>query len=142
MPAPTLDLAVAADLIERADAIVEGALAELLERGGVDENDALAYDVAHAASALATARSVLAYATKGDTESNLVAAFLALALSDLAGRVLGRESLWRVTPEWFSPFSSFVADYRDTSFLATLAESPDHAPAPRRGLRNGRGPLP
>jgi (2S)-methylsuccinyl-CoA dehydrogenase len=124
MPAPTLDLAVAADLIERADAIVEGALAELLERGGVDENEALAYDVAHAASALATARSVLAYATKGDTESNLVAAFLALALSDLAGRVLGRESLWRVTPEWFSPFSSFVADYRDTSFLATLAESP------------------
>jgi (2S)-methylsuccinyl-CoA dehydrogenase len=124
MPAPTLDLAVAADLIERADAIVEGALAELLERGGVDENEALAYDVAHAASALATARSVLAYATKGDTESNLVAAFLALALSDLAGRVLGRESLWRVTPEWFSPFSSFVADYRDTSFLATLAETP------------------
>lgn len=124
MPAPTLDLAVAADLIERADAIVEGALAELLERGGVDENEALAYDVAHAASALATARSVLAYATKGDTESNLVAAFLALALSDLAGRVLGRESLWRLTPEWFSPFSSFVADYRDTSFLATLAESP------------------
>jgi len=124
MPAPTLDLAVAADLIERADAIVEGALAELLERGGVDENEALAYDVAHAASALATARSVLAYATKGDTESNLVAAFLALALSDLAGRVLGRESLWRVTPEWFSPFSSFVADYRDVSFLANLAETP------------------
>jgi len=124
MPAPTLDLAVAADLIERADAIVEGALAELLERGGVDENEALAYDVAHAASALATARSVLAYATKGDTESNLVAAFLALALSDLAGRVLGRESLWRLTPEWFSPFSSFVADYRDVSFLANLAETP------------------
>ena len=124
MPAPTLDLAVAADLIERADAIVEGALAELLDRGGVDENEALAYDVAHAASALATARSVLAYATKGDTESNLVAAFLALALSDLAGRVLGRESLWRVTPEWFSPFSSFVADYRDVSFLANLAETP------------------
>ena len=124
MPAPTLDLAVAADLIERADAIVEGALAELLERGGVDENEALAYDVAHAASALATARSVLAYATKGDTESNLVAAFLALALSDLAGRVLGRESLWRLTPEWFRPFSSFDADYRDVSFLANLAETP------------------
>jgi len=124
MAAPALDLAVAADLIARADAIVEGALRELAARGGVDENESLAYDAAHAASALATARSVLVYATKGQDEANLVAAFLAIALSDLAARVLGRESLWRVGPEWFTPFSSFVATYRDAAFLSTLAESP------------------
>ncbi len=123
MPAPTLDLAVAADLIERADAIVEGALAELLERGGVDENEALAYDVAHAASALATARASLAYAAKGEVESRLVAAFLAIALSDLAARVLGRESLWAVEDEWYRPFAAFVTTYRDPQFVAGLAEN-------------------
>jgi (2S)-methylsuccinyl-CoA dehydrogenase len=124
MTAPTFDLALAAALIERADNVVEGGLRELLERGGVDENEALAYDVAHAASALATARSVLDYSTKGDEEAQLVAAFLALALSDLAARVLGRESLWRVEANWFSPFATFVATYRDAAFLGSLAESP------------------
>jgi (2S)-methylsuccinyl-CoA dehydrogenase len=124
VPVPPLDVAEAARLIELGDATVEGGLQELLARGGVDENEALAYDLAHAASALATARSVLAYATKGEEEARLVAAFLAIVLSDLATRVLGREKLWRVEPEWFAPFSSFVADYRDPAFLSALAESP------------------
>jgi (2S)-methylsuccinyl-CoA dehydrogenase len=122
--APPLDVAEAARLIELADDVVEGGLHELLARGGADENEALAYDLAHAASALATARAALTYAAQGDEEARLVAAFLAIALGDLASRVLGRETLWRVSPEWFTPFSSFVAAYRDAAFLASLAETP------------------
>jgi hypothetical protein len=57
----------------------------------------------------------------------LVAAFLALALSDLAERVLGREAMWRVETEWFTPFSSFVARHREPAFLAALAEIPGAA---------------
>ncbi|HVA53684.1 MAG TPA: acyl-CoA dehydrogenase family protein [Acidimicrobiales bacterium] len=124
MSTPTLDLDVAATIIDQANGVLTGALRELAKRGGVDANQSLAYDLAHAASALATARSCLAYAAQGDVEAQLVAAFLALALVDLATRALGREASWGLDAAWFTPFHSFVATYRDPSFLSTLAESP------------------
>ncbi len=124
MSSTALDLDVAATLIDHAQSVIEGALREIVARGGVDQNEGLAYDLAHAASALATAKSCLNYAAKGDDEARLFAAFLALTLADLANRVLGREALWGVGPTWFAPFQSFVAAYRESSFLASLAESP------------------
>jgi (2S)-methylsuccinyl-CoA dehydrogenase len=124
MPTPPVDIDETAELIERGNEVITSAFVTLDERGGVDANETIAYDLAHAASALATARSCLAYAARGDEEARLVAAFLALALSDFAGRVLGRESAWGLEEEWFAPFRSFVATYRDPSFLSTLAESP------------------
>jgi len=124
MPTPVLDLDVATALVDRADDVLAGALRELAKRGGVDANETLAYDLAHAASALATVRSCLTYAKKGELEAQLVAAFLALVLTDLATRALGREASWGVEATWFTPFQSFVATYRDPSFLSTLAESP------------------
>ncbi len=124
MPAPPVDLDATAELIERGHEVITSALGVLDGRGGIDANETLAYDLAHAASSLAAARSCLTYAARGDVEARLVAAFLALALSDLAGRVLGRESSWGLEDDWFTPFRSFVTTYRDPSFLSTLAESP------------------
>ena len=124
MPTPVPDLDVAAALIDQADDVLTGALRELAKRGGIDANETLAYDLAHAASSLAAARSCLSYAAKGDVEAQLFAAFLALVLADLATRALGRESSWGLDATWFTPFQSFVATYRDPSFLSTLAESP------------------
>jgi len=106
MTAPPLDLVNASELVARAQSVIDGALANLERGGGVDAHQSLAYDVAHAASALATARASLAYAAKGEVESRLVAAFLAIALSDLAARVLGRESFWAVEDEWYRPFAA------------------------------------
>jgi len=123
MTAPPLDLVNASELVARAQSVIDGALANLERGGGVDAHQSLAYDVAHAASALATARASLAYAAKGEVESRLVAAFLAIALSDLAARVLGRESLWAVEDEWYRPFAAFVTTYRDPQFVAGLAEN-------------------
>ncbi|HEV3266974.1 MAG TPA: acyl-CoA dehydrogenase family protein, partial [Acidimicrobiales bacterium] len=124
MSTPVLDLDVAAALIDQGDVVVTGAFRELAKRGGVDANETLAYDLAHAASALAIARSCLTYAAKGDVEAHLVAAFLAIVFSDLATRSLGREESWGVEANWFAPFQSFVATYRDPTFLSTLAETP------------------
>ena len=124
MPTPPLDLDHAHDLVATAQAVIDSGLRQLAERGGVDANQTLAYDLAHAASSVATARACLAYAAKGDVESRLVAAFMAIALSDLATRVLGRERLWGVALNWFEPFGDFVATYRDPSFVASLAETP------------------
>ncbi len=121
---PLLDLAQASELIARAQSVIDGALVNLKRGGGVDAHQSLAYDVAHGASAVATARASLAYAAHGDVESQLVAAFLAIALSDLATRILGRETLWAVDDDWYRPFASFVTTYRDPQFVASLAESP------------------
>src|SRR5580698_5118787 len=118
MPARPLDLADATELLDLAQAVIDGALVALRDSGGIDAHQSLAYDVAHAASALATARASLTYAHNGETESSLVAAFLAIALSDLATRVLGRERLWAVDDDWYRPFASFVIDYRDPEFIA------------------------
>jgi (2S)-methylsuccinyl-CoA dehydrogenase len=124
MPSPTLDLQAAGELVSSADQVITSALKELKARGGPDVHQTLAYDIAHAASALATARAGLDYGTHGDVEADLAAAFLALALGDVASRVLGREELWGLDAEWFQPFSSFVATYRDPTFLASLAQTP------------------
>jgi (2S)-methylsuccinyl-CoA dehydrogenase len=124
MSMPLFDLTDAATLIDQAQSVIDGGLAQLAQRGGVDQNQTLAYDLAHAASAVATARACLAYGAKGDVEARLVAAFLTLALSDLATRVLGREALWGVRQDWYEPFAGFVATYRDPKFVAALAETP------------------
>jgi (2S)-methylsuccinyl-CoA dehydrogenase len=124
MTAPPLDLVQASELIERAQSVIDGALVNLKRGGGVDAHQSLAYDVAHGASAIATARASLVYAAHGEVESQLVAAFLAIALSDLATRILGRETLWAVDDDWYRPFASFVTTYRDPQFVANLAESP------------------
>jgi (2S)-methylsuccinyl-CoA dehydrogenase len=124
MPTPTLDVEDADQLIALAESVIDGALRQLRARGGIDANQTLAYDLSHSASGLAAARSCLTYARRGDDEAQLVAAFLALTLSDLADRVVGRESLWGVAPGWFEPFHTFVSTYREPAFLAGLAETP------------------
>jgi (2S)-methylsuccinyl-CoA dehydrogenase len=124
MPTSLLDVTSAKNLVQRAQAIVDTGLAQLRELGGPDQQQSFAYDLAHAASGVATARSALRYAERGETESALAAAFVALVLHDLAGRVLGREALWGVTGPWYEPFTTFVATYREPAFLATLAETP------------------
>ena len=118
------NLATLTDLVARAQEVIDCATEQLRERGGPDREQSLAYDLAHAASAIATARANLAYATHGETEANLTSAFLGLALSDLAQRVLGREDRWGVSGDWFAPFRVFVTEQRDPSRLASLAESP------------------
>ncbi|MHB2028210.1 MAG: acyl-CoA dehydrogenase family protein [Acidimicrobiales bacterium] len=124
MSEPILDLDTASALIQSAQTVVSGALKQLKDSGGIEPNETLAYDVAHAASALAAAASSLRYANHGEDESRLVGAFLAIVLSDLASRVLGRERLWGVEPAWFATFQPFVNAYRDPSFLSGLAETP------------------
>jgi len=81
MSTPRLDTANAAQLVAAARSVIDGATKQLAARGGVDANQSLAYDLAHAASAVATAQACLAYAESGPDESALVAAFLAITLS-------------------------------------------------------------
>ena len=124
MSTPAENLTTASSLINQAQAIVDGAINQLDKLGGIDKQQTLAYDIAHAASAIATARACLTYGAKGETEAALTCAFLGLALADLNTRVLGREELWGVEDNWFKPFAGFVAQFRSPEFLGALAETP------------------
>ena len=66
--------------------------------GGPDAQQVLAYDLAHAAAAAATARALLDYGAKGDVEARITCAFAADMAHDLVTRLAGREALWGVEP--------------------------------------------
>ncbi len=124
----TGDLEAAAAAVALAETAVRQASATLAARGGVDPNQVVAYDVAHAAAATATARAFLDYGAHGEAEAALVSAFVADAVADLVGRLVGRAEAWGVDPALLSPAAGFVRAHRDPDFLAGLCgvEGPRH----------------
>jgi (2S)-methylsuccinyl-CoA dehydrogenase len=125
-PAP--DLAGAADAVDLAQRLVDRACVSVRDRDGIDANQVVAYDVAHAAAAVATARATLDYGAQGDVEARIAAAFVADVVADLIGRVAGRETLWGVESGWDASAASFLQQQRDPAVLAALAttEGPRH----------------
>jgi (2S)-methylsuccinyl-CoA dehydrogenase len=118
----------AAGAVDLAQELVDQACAAVRGHGGIDANQVVAYDVAHAAAAVATARATLDYGAQGDLEARIAAAFVADVVADLAGKVAGREQLWGVEGEWFEPVRDFLVTERDPAVLAGLAgrEGPRH----------------
>jgi (2S)-methylsuccinyl-CoA dehydrogenase len=117
------DLSAAAEAVALADSVIATAVRHLNELGGPDAHQVLAYDVAHAASAAATARALLDYGGKGDTEGRIACAFAADMVHDLVSRLAGREELWGVGADPLRSAHPFLATYRDPAFLSGLAES-------------------
>ena len=101
--------------------MVRRATRSLAETGSIDADQVLAYDLAHAAAALETARSMLDYGAKGDLEARLTCVFVADVLADLASKVWGRESIWNTTDTALDPARPFVTAWRDPALLASLA---------------------
>ncbi|HUC05141.1 MAG TPA: acyl-CoA dehydrogenase family protein [Acidimicrobiales bacterium] len=126
--APRTDVGAAAAAVDLAQHLVDQAVDTVRQAGGVDANQVVAYDIAHAAAAVATARATLEYGARGPLEEQLATAFVADVLADLAGRVAGRESAWGIDPGWLGPVAPFMAARRDPAFMASLAaaEAPRH----------------
>jgi (2S)-methylsuccinyl-CoA dehydrogenase len=118
------DLAAAADVIDLADGVVGKAVRALAAAGGPDVHQVLAYDIAHAASGVATARSLLDYGAKGAVEGAITCAFAADMLHELAAKVLGREDAWGVDRGALDPAHDFMSRFRAPEFLASLADQP------------------
>jgi (2S)-methylsuccinyl-CoA dehydrogenase len=123
-PLPSPDLDAAAEAVAVAASVVTSATAALAEAGGADVAQVLAYDVAHAASAVRTAEAALGYGAFGDTEARIACAFAADAIADLASRTIGREQAWGISSGWMAPIADFVAAFRRPEFLASLATQP------------------
>jgi (2S)-methylsuccinyl-CoA dehydrogenase len=126
MTAP--DLSAAAAAVDTSHALIQRAAAHLAANGGVDGNQAVAYDLAHAASAVESGRALLDYGSKGDVEARITCAFVADAVWDLASKLLGREAAWGVEKGALDDALASVAGYRDPEFLAALAgtDGPRH----------------
>jgi (2S)-methylsuccinyl-CoA dehydrogenase len=124
----TPDLTLAASVLDLASGVIRTGVQHLASLGGPDVAQVLAYDLAHAASAVETGRSMLDYGAKGDTEGLLTCAFVADATHELASRLFGREDLWGVAASPLADAAPFLAVYRDPDFLAALAtaEGPRH----------------
>ena len=114
------DLTAAAAAVALARSVVDGAVITMRDNGGIDANQVVAYDIAHAASAVATAQSTLDYGAKGDVEARICCAFIADAVRDLGQRVVGREALFGVQQDWMAPISEFVSVWCDPEVLASM----------------------
>jgi len=124
-PTAAVAAAAAADLAQH---LVNQACDSVRDGGGIDANQVVAYDVAHAAAAVATARAALEYGKHGEVEARIAAAFVADVVAELVGRVAGREPLWGVEAGWAQPAAPFLGEQRDPAVLAGLAatEGPRH----------------
>ena len=120
----TPDLQAAADVIEVAQGVVGKAIRHLAGNGGPDVHQVVAYDIAHAASAVATARALLDYGAKGDVEALITCAYTADMAHDLVSRLAGRETAWGVEVAPMRASQSFLATFRAPELLASLATIP------------------
>ncbi|MGQ0618038.1 MAG: acyl-CoA dehydrogenase family protein [Acidimicrobiia bacterium] len=120
---PRRALTAAADAVDSAAAVVGAGVQALAAAGGVDAHQVVAYDLAHAAAAVAMARSMLDYGAKGQIEAAITCAFVADAVADVAAKVYGREAAWGVHDGALDDARPFVTAYRDPAFLAGLAEA-------------------
>jgi (2S)-methylsuccinyl-CoA dehydrogenase len=118
MTAPDLNAAAAA--VEAARGAVHTGLRHLAETGSVDDDQVVAYDLAHAAAAVETARTLLDYGARGDEEARITCAFAAEAVADVAAKLFGREAAWGVGATALDETRAFVAAYRDPAFLASI----------------------
>ena len=118
---PTPDLTAAAAAVSLAQSVVDTAASTIRANGGIDPNQVVTYDLAHAASAVGTARSTLDYGAKGEVEATIACAFIADAVRDLGQRMVGREALFGVDRDWMEPVADFVATFCDPDFVASLA---------------------
>ena len=124
------DLVAASAAIDLARGVVAAATSRLAEVG-IDDHQALAYDVAHAASAVEMSSGLLDYWAKGDVEGRIACAFVADAVADLAAKTYGREADWGIEAGALDAARPFLATFRDPAFLAALAdeEGPRHLDA-------------
>jgi (2S)-methylsuccinyl-CoA dehydrogenase len=122
------DLSAATQAVELAQGVVQAGARTLAAGGGPDEDQVLAYDLAHAGAAVETARAMLEYGAHGELEAQLACAFVADAVGELTSRLFGREAVWGVDASALDGARAFCTTYRDPAFLASLAgkDGPRH----------------
>ena len=120
LPRPDLDAVAAA--LDVAQGVLDSGIAQLAKHG-IDDNQVLAYDLAHATAGIVASRSLLTYGAQGDDQAAIACAFAAGALADMAAKVFGREEEWGVAPGDLDATRAVTAAYGSPAFLASLADT-------------------
>jgi (2S)-methylsuccinyl-CoA dehydrogenase len=123
------DLESARRAVDLAASVVEAASRHLASTGAdVDNDQVIAYDLAHGAAAVETARTVLEYGERGEVEARLGCAFIADVVHDLSAKCLWREAQWGIEPGALDGAADFVRAYRGPDSLAALCgeQGPRH----------------
>jgi (2S)-methylsuccinyl-CoA dehydrogenase len=124
--------AAAAAAVETASGVVDAAARSLAAKAAddgrisvskLDQHQVAAYDLAHAAAAVAGSKVMLDYAEHGEFEASLAYAYAADAIADVATRLIGREAEWGVDPADLASAHDFVAAHRAPAFLESIADS-------------------
>ena len=125
------DVTAAASAVDAAKAAVDSGFRHLAANGDIEADQVVAYDLAHAAAAVENARAVLDYGAKGDVEARIACAFVADAVHEMAGRLLGREAEWGTEPGVLDPVLPFVRSFRAPAYLSALCgeQGPRHLDA-------------
>ena len=118
------DLAAAADVIEIASGVVGKGVRYLADTGGPEVHQVLAYDLAHSAAQVETARALLDYGAKGELEAAITCAFTADMAHDLITRIAGREKVWGTETAPMRDAHPFLEKFRTPEFVASLAQQP------------------
>ena len=121
---PPADLAAALEAVDLVDSVVSSAVARLAADGGADVHQVVAYDVAHVAAQIHTARAMLDYAARGEQEAALACAFVADVVRDAISRLAGRERQWGTEVGSIHGAHAFLTTYGDPEYLAALADVP------------------
>jgi (2S)-methylsuccinyl-CoA dehydrogenase len=127
----TPDLPGAKAALELAHDVVDRATRRLAQGRSVDDQQVLAYDLAHAAASVGTGRAMLTYGEHGPVEALMACAFVADAVAELAAKVYGREAGWGIEPTTLDEARPFVATFRAPEVMAQVAEV-----APQGGPRH------
>ena len=109
----------AAGALDCAERVVRQGVAAL-RSSGVDTAQVVAYDVAHGAAAVATARAAVTYGRHGDVETRIACAFVADVVADLRAKLAGRARSWQADEDLLDPADELVAAHRDPDALAAL----------------------
>jgi (2S)-methylsuccinyl-CoA dehydrogenase len=136
----TGQLEAAASAVDAAAGVI-GSSAESLSRASadgdrisvakLDRHQVLAYDLAHAASALEGCRVMLDYGGHGELESMLARAFVADVVADLGARLVARDEVWGADSAVLERAHDFVAEHRSPEFLEHVAaQLPRHGTGP------------
>jgi (2S)-methylsuccinyl-CoA dehydrogenase len=124
-------LRAASSAVDVAQAVVDAAVRALAQHACddgrlsvalLDQHQAVAYDLAHAAAAVEGSRVMCRYGEHGAVEHMLACAYVADAIHDIANRLTGRNAAWDVEPNALADAMPFVAEHRAPAFLAGLAD--------------------
>ncbi len=118
------DIAELEGVVSICASFVDRSIRNFKEHLSLDNDQAIAYDLAHIASSVQAANSALNYARKGSLHLRLTQAYVGDVAHQIVSSSLGREYVFAIDAYEYDTLHQFLSKYRAPSFLASIADTP------------------